>query len=111
MRPHLSGGLAAIEKELQMTATIKIALLAAVGTALLAGSASAQTFQHRARHAVVHSRVYAPAYIPGGQIYLLENRGLGTRNTKPAERFKEPYNNHYSKQQLTRQHTGGRRSN
>jgi hypothetical protein len=82
-------------KELQMTSTIKIALLAAVGTALLAGSASAQTYQHRARHAAVHSRVYAPAYIPGGQIYLLENRGPGTRNTNAAERFQDQFNIDY----------------
>jgi hypothetical protein len=95
MRPHVSGGLAAIEKELPMTSTIKIALLAAVGTALLAGSASAQTYQHRARHAAVHSRVYAPAYIPGGQIYLLENRGPGTRNTNAAEHFQDQFNIDY----------------
>jgi hypothetical protein len=95
MRPHLTGGLAAIEKELQMTSTIKIALLAAVGTALLAGSASAQTYQHRARHAAARSRVYAPAYIPGGQIYLLENRGPGTRNTNAAERFQDQFNIDY----------------
>jgi hypothetical protein len=95
VRPHLSGGLAAIEKELQMTSTIKIALLAAVGTALLAGSASAQTYQHRARHVAVHSRVYAPAYIPGGQVYLLENRGPGTRNTNAAENFQNQFNVDY----------------
>jgi hypothetical protein len=94
MRPHLSGGLAAIEKELQMTATIKIALLAAVGTALLAGSATAQPYQHRARHVVI-SRDYAPAYIPGGQIYLLENRGPGTGNTYAAERFQNQFNVDY----------------
>jgi hypothetical protein len=87
--------LAAIEKELQMTSTIKIALLAAAGTALLAGAASAQTYQHHARHAAVHSRVYAPAYIPGGQIYLLENRGPGTHNTNAAERFQDQFNVDY----------------
>ena len=84
MCPHVSDGLAAIEKELQMTSTIKIALLAAVGTALLAGSASA-----------VHSRVYAPAYIPGGQVYLLENRGPGARNNNAATNFQDQFNVDY----------------
>ena len=92
MRPHLCGGLAAIEKELAMTSTIKVALLAAAGTALLAGSASAQTY---ARHVAVHSRAYAPAYIPGGQVYLLENRGPGTRNTNAAARFQDQFNVDY----------------
>jgi hypothetical protein len=88
--------LAAIEKETSMTSTIKIALLAAVGTALLAGSASAQTYQHYARHPVVHSRVYvAPAQIPSGQVYLLENRGPGTRNTNAAENFQDQFNVDY----------------
>jgi hypothetical protein len=95
MRPHLTGGLAAIEKELAMTSTIKIALLAAVGTALLAGSASAQTYQHRARHVAVHSGVSAPAYIPGGQVYLLENRGPGARNTNAAANFQDQFNVDY----------------
>jgi hypothetical protein len=95
MRPHLSGGLAAMSKEIPMTSTIKIALLAAVGTALLAGSASAQTYQHRARHETIHSRVYAPGYIPGGQVYLLENRGPGTRNTNAAERFQDQFSIDY----------------
>jgi hypothetical protein len=94
MRPHLCGGLAVIKKELHMTATIKIALLAAVGTAVLAGSASAQTYPHRARHVAI-SRDYAPAYIPGGQVYLLENRGPGTRNTYAAERFQNQFNVDY----------------
>jgi hypothetical protein len=87
--------LAAIEKEIPMTSTIKIALLAATGTALLAGSASAQTYQHRARHVSVQSRVYAPAYIPGGQVYLLENRAPGTRSTSAAEHFQDQFNIDY----------------
>jgi hypothetical protein len=66
-----------------------------VGTALLAGSASAQTYQHRSRHTVAHSRDYAPAYIPGGQIYLLENRGAGYGNTYAAERFQNQFNVDY----------------
>ena len=78
-----------------MTSATKIALLAAVGTALLAGSASAQTYQHRARHVAVHSHVYAPAQIPSGQVYLLENRGPGTRNTSAAERFQDQFNVDY----------------
>jgi hypothetical protein len=78
-----------------MTSTIKIALLAAMGTALLAGSATAQTYQHRARHVAVHSRVYVPAYIPGGEVYLLENRAPGARNTSAAEHFQDQFNIDY----------------
>jgi hypothetical protein len=43
----------------------------------------------------VHSRVYAPAYIPSGQVYLLENRGPGTRNTNAAENFQDQFNVDY----------------
>jgi hypothetical protein len=79
-----------------MTSTIKTALLAAVGTALLAGSASAQTYQPRERHVVVQSgSAAAPAQIPSGQVYLLENRGPGTRNTNAAERFQDQFNISY----------------
>ncbi len=77
-----------------MTSTFKIALLAAVGTAVLAGSASAQTSHHRARPVVVQSGAYA-APAPSGQIYLLENRGPGTRNTNAAESFQNQFNVDY----------------
>ncbi len=76
-----------------MTSTIKIALLAAVGTAVLAGSASAQTYQHRARPVVVQSGAYRQA--PSGQIYLLENRGPNPSNTSAAERFQNQFNVDY----------------
>ncbi len=79
-----------------MTSTIKTALLAVVGTALLAASASAQTYQPRARHVVVQSGTSAaPAQIPAGQVYLLENRGPGTRNTNAAENFQDQFNISY----------------
>ena len=78
-----------------MTSVTKIAFLAAVGTALLAGSASAQTYHHHARHVAAPSGLYAPAQIPGGQVYLLENRGPGTRNTNAAENFQDQFNVDY----------------
>ncbi len=79
-----------------MNSTIKIALLAAVGTAVLAGSASAQTYQPRTRHVVVHNGAYtAPVQAPSGQIYLLENRGPSPRNTAAAERFQDQFNIDY----------------
>jgi hypothetical protein len=79
-----------------MTSTIKIALLAAAGTALLAGTASAQTYQHRAKHVAVHARTYvAPAQIPSGPVYLLEDRGPGARNTGAAENFQDQFNVDY----------------
>ena len=78
-----------------MTSTVKIALLAAVGTALLAGSASAQTYHHRARHVAVHSRAYAPAYIPSGPVYLLENRAPGALNNNAAGNFQDQFNIDY----------------
>lgn len=79
-----------------MTPTIKIALLAAAGTALLAGSASAQTYQHRARYVAVHTRTYdAPAQIPSGPVYLLEDRGQGARYTNPAANFQDQFNIDY----------------
>ena len=78
-----------------MTSTVKIALLAVVGTALLAGSASAQTYHHRARHVAVHSRAYASAYIPRGPVYLLENRAPGAPNTNAAGNFQDQFNIDY----------------
>jgi hypothetical protein len=79
-----------------MTSTIKFALLAALGTALLAGPVAAKTYQQpQAKHLNVNS---AAAYgkharASDGRVYLLENNGA--RNTNAAESFQDQFNIDY----------------
>jgi hypothetical protein len=76
-----------------MTSTIKFALLAALGTALLAGPVAAKTYQQpQAKHLNVNS---AAAYGKHARapVHLLENNGA--RNTNAAESFQDQFNIDY----------------
>ncbi len=78
-----------------MTSGLKIALLVA-GTALIAGAACGETYQHHMRHGTVHGGVVATwGRFPRGQVYLLENRGAAAGNTNAAERFQHQFDVDY----------------
>ncbi len=79
-----------------MTSTIKLALLAALGTAVLAAPASAQAYQQRYGKYVSASPAGAQAKrarAADEKIYLLEN--YGSSNTNAAGSFQDQFNVDY----------------
>jgi len=76
-----------------MSATIKLALLAALGTAVLAAPASAATYQPRGKYVSVQSAGthVKRARAADSKIYLLEDNG----NTNAAENFQDQFNVDY----------------
>ncbi len=77
-----------------MTSTIKLALLAALGTAVLAAPASAQAYQQRQGKYVSASPAGAQAKrVRADKVYLLENYGPG--NTNATENFQDQFSIDY----------------